>query len=237
MDRLLQSNAQNRIIRLLDATVFAALYPHLEPVDLPRHFVLAEPDKPDFYCYFPETGIGSILAVSPEGQKVEVGIFGRDGVSPIAAVLDAKTSSFEIFMQVGGAGHRIESARLVALMDAHVSLRKLLTRYAQALWTQVAYTAMSNAIHHIEERLARWLLMCHDRMDGNEMLLTHDFLSIMLAVRRPSVTTALHVLEGNGFIQAERGRITVRNRAALEVFANDAYGTPEREYVRLVGPL
>lgn len=96
---------------------------------------------------------------------------------------------------------------------------------------------MSNAVHPIDERLARWLLMCHDRTIGNEMALTHEFLSIMLAVRRPSVTTALHVLEGNGFIQAERGYITVRDRHGLEDFARDSYGRPDAEYRRLIGPL
>lgn len=101
---------------------------------------------------------------------------------------------------------------------------------------QTSYTALSNAVHPIAERLARWLLMSDDRLDG-DLPLTHEFLSIMLAVRRPSVTTALHVLEGNGFIRAARGSIVVRDRAALEEFAGDAYGVPEAEYERLIGPL
>ncbi len=161
-------------------------------------------------------------------------MFGRDGMSPTAVALDGETSPFAIFMQVGGAGHRIRSTILVQLLEESAPLRKLLSRYAQSQLVQTAYTALSNSTHHIEERLARWILMCHDRTDGNEIALTHEFLSVMLAVRRPSVTTALHVLEGNGFILAERGLITIRNRAALEAFASDAYGIPEREYRRLV---
>jgi CRP-like cAMP-binding protein len=89
----------------------------------------------------------------------------------------------------------------------------------------------------VSERLARWLLMCHDRVQGNEIELTHEFLSLMLAVRRPSITTSLHILEGNGFIKAERGNITIRNRAALEEFAHDAYGKPEMAYRRLMKDL
>lgn len=102
---------------------------------------------------------------------------------------------------------------------------------------QTSHTALSNAVHPIEERLARWILMCDDRSDAGEMPLTHEYMSIMLAVRRPSVTTSLHVLEGNGFIRAERGCVIVRDRAGLEEFAGDAYGSPEREYRRLIGSM
>lgn len=117
------------------------------------------------------------------------------------------------------------------------SLRTLLLRFAQVLGIQTAYTALSNAVHHVDERLARWLLMAHDRVDGESLGLTHEFMSIMLAVRRPSVTTALHVLEGNGFIRSERSCVIIRNRAALEEFAGDSYGVPEAEYERLIGPM
>jgi CRP-like cAMP-binding protein len=110
-------------------------------------------------------------------------------------------------------------------------------RFAQVQGVQTAFTALSNAVHPINERLARWLLMCHDRHDSDEIPLTHEFLSLMLAVRRPSVTTALHVLEGNRFIRAERGHVTIRNRTALEEFAGDGYGKPEAEYRRLIGPM
>ena len=105
------------------------------------------------------------------------------------------------------------------------------------LWTQSTYTALSNAMHHVEERLARWILMCHDRVDGDRIELTHDFIAVMLGVRRPSVTTALHLLEGNKLIYSERGIVTVRDRLELEVFAADAYGIPEREYARVIGQL
>lgn len=109
----------------------------------------------------------------------------------------------------------------------------LLHRSAHNLGTQVSYTALTNAVHHVDERLGRWLLMCHDRLREDEFQITHDFMALMLAVRRPSVTTSLHVLEGNRFIRAERSRITIRNRRALEEFAQDAYGRPEAEYAIL----
>jgi CRP-like cAMP-binding protein len=126
---------------------------------------------------------------------------------------------------------------LLEAIHTSAPLRKLLMKYMQTLSTQTSYTALSNAVHHVDERLARWLLMCHDRVDGDEFALTHEFLSLMLAVRRPSVTTALHVLEGNGFIRSVRGYITILDRAALETFAADAYGRPEEEYRRLIGAI
>jgi len=122
-------------------------------------------------------------------------------------------------------------------MDRNRNFNKLMVRSIEAFSVQLAYTAISNALHDVNERLARWLLMCHDRVSGNEIALTHEFISLMLAVRRPSVTTSLHILEGNRFITAERGSITIRNRAALEEFAHDAYGKPEEEYRRLMKDL
>ena len=123
------------------------------------------------------------------------------------------------------------------MLDDHASIRKLLLRYVQAYSTQTTYTALSNAMHTVEERLARWLLMSHDRQDDDEILLTHDFLALMLGVRRPSVTIALHSLEGLGFIKATRGLIVVRKREELEEFAGAGYGVPEAEYERLIGQL
>jgi CRP-like cAMP-binding protein len=111
----------------------------------------------------------------------------------------------------------------------------MMLRYAQALNVQTSGAAFSNAEHTVEMRLARWLLMCHDRVDGDEFKLTHDFISMMLGVRRAGVTTALHVLEGHHLIRARRGSITVVDRDALMTLADDAYGLPEAEYERLFG--
>ncbi len=231
-----QTAVRNNLLRLMSPATFSAISAHLEPVDLPRGFELSEPHEEAEYAYFPETGIASIVARSPQGQHAEIGIFGRDGMTPAAVVLDAGSDPFSIFMQVEGDGFRISTALLKPLLDQDGELKNLLGRYVQALSVQGAFTSLSNAVHHIDERLARWILMCHDRTDGDEISLTHEFLSIMLAVRRPSVTTALHVLEGRKLIYSERGVIIVRDRQALEEFAADAYGESEREYLRLLGP-
>lgn len=114
---------------------------------------------------------------------------------------------------------------------------KVVIRSIEAFSVQLAHTAVSNAVHDVDERLARWLLMCHDRVPANEIGITHESISIMLSVRRATVTTSLHTLESNGFIRAQRGMITIRNRSALEEFAHDAYGRPEAEYRRLMKDL
>lgn len=236
MADIVQTAVRNNLLRLMTPATFSAISTHLEVVDLPRAFELSEPHEEAEYAYFPETGIASIVARSPQGQHAEIGIFGRDGMTPAAVVLDAGSDPFSIFMQVQGDGFRISTALLKSLLDQDSDLKNLLGRYVQALSVQGAFTSLSNAVHHIDERLARWILMCHDRTDGDEISLTHEFLSIMLAVRRPSVTTALHVLEGRKLIYSERGMVIVRDRPALEEFAADAYGESEREYFRLLGP-
>ena len=232
-----QKTLRNRLLSLLSPPDFESLASHLEFVKLPKGHVIVEPGRPISHVYFLESGVGSIIAQSPEGLQVEAGLFGVDGFSPVEVVLGSDSSPHRILIQVADDAWRLPAQALRDAVDARPSLRALLLRYVQALSTQSAYTALSNAMHPMEERLARWVLMCDDRTDTSEMLLTHEFISIMLGVRRPSVTTALHVLEGNGFIRAERGAITVINRVALEEFAGDAYGVPEAEYVRLIGPL
>lgn len=230
-----QSDVRNQLLARLSPGDFELLAPHLTAVQLERGFVITEVDQPIRAVYFFDSGLSSTIAISPEGQQVEVGLLGRDGFVPIEPIMGADRSINRIVMQLPDKSWRIEPAALAAAFAQSETLRSLLLRFAHAMTVQAHYTALSNAVHPIDERLARWLLMCDDRTDGGKLELTHDFLSIMLAVRRPSVTTALHVLEGNGFIRSERGCIIIRNRRALEDFAGDAYGKPEAEYRRLMG--
>lgn len=231
-----QDKVRNKLLSRLRGDAFATIAAALEPIELPRSFVFSNPDVPAEYGYFIESGIGSIVAITPEGQRSEVGIFGPEGMTPASLVLDTASTPYSIFMQIPGHGFRIRAEALRQAM-ANEGLRHLLSRYAYALSVQTSYTGLSNSVHHIDERLARWILMCHDRTSGDRIALTHEFLSVMLAVRRSSVTTALHVLEGKHLVYSERNLITVRDRRALELFAGDAYGVPEREYERLLGPI
>ena len=237
IDAAVRPRSSNRLLSTMSDADYALLFPHFEPVELSRGQVLVEPGQPIQWAWFFESGVGSVIAVSPEGSRVEAGLFGRDAVAPGSLVLGIAATPYQILVQLPGVGVRMPASALLRAMDASPSLRGLLNRYVQTMHTQCSYTALSNAIHQIDERCARWLLMVHDRTDGDEIQLTHESLSLMLAVRRPSVTTALHVLEGNRLIRADRGYITIRDRAALEEFAGDAYGASEQEYARLICPM
>lgn len=227
----------NRLLRRMTPDDLALIKPHLGRDDLPQKRSLFEADKPIEKVWFLESGIGSIVTVSPEGLRAENGLFGRDGFAPVQALGGISRAPFSGVMQVEGNGYSLDAHVLHEAAENSISLMRLLQRYAQVLAAQTAYTALTNAVHQIHERLARWILMCHDRVDGDELPLTHEFLSIMLGVRRPSVTMALHALEGNRLIGSERGCIIVRDRKGLEDFAADNYGMPEREYEDLIGPL
>ena len=232
-----KSDIRNNLLAKLSDADFERFSFHLEPQDLPRGLQIATPNESVTHYYFHEAGIASTVSRSPEGHSVEVGLVGRDGLAPTAAILHCDSSPHATFVQVAGYGHRIEARAFSQLLDSSADCSGLFRRYVHTLWTQSTYTALSNAMHHVEERLARWILMCHDRVDGDRIELTHDFIAVMLGVRRPSVTTALHLLEGNKLIYSERGIVTVRDRRELEVFAADAYGIPDREYARVIGQL
>ena len=223
----------NRLLSSLggrDRTLLAA---SLSPIDLPLGTVLEEPNEPIENVYFLESGIASVVAGTSD--LIEVGLIGREGMTGLSIVMGDDRSVNRTFIQAAGSGLRMPAKNLSLAMDKSKTLRLGLLRYAQVFAVQVAQTALSNGRDKIEARLARWLLMAHDRFDRNDFPFTHHFLALMLGVRRPGVTTTLHVLEGNGLIKARRGLITVINRKGLEVRARRSYGVPEAEYDRLIG--
>jgi CRP-like cAMP-binding protein len=146
-------------------------------------------------------------------------------------------SPHETFIQVPGDGIRIAAAALRDAFEASASLRRLLLRYAQAFSIQVAYTALANGRDSIDRRLARWLVMCHDRVDGDAFPITHEFLALMLGVRRAGVTNALQDLENRKAIKLQRGRIEITDRDQLVKIAGGSYGAAEAEYERLMTSL
>ncbi len=227
------SSYQNRLLAGLPHDELAAIEPLLEPINLPKALKLALPEEAIEHVYFLEEGLGSIVSVSPEGQKVEAGMFGYEGFAPTPPAVGSSISFHEVIIQGAGHGHRIKVEDMWAVMPVCQVFSNRLHRSAHNLATQVSYTALTNALHQVDERLGRWLLMCHDRLRQDEFQITHEYMALMLAVRRPSVTTSLHVLEGNRFIRAERGRVIIRNRKALEDFARESYGRPEAEYALL----
>jgi CRP-like cAMP-binding protein len=228
------SFTRNHLLSVLPADDFESLRPHLERVQLNLRYVLEEPGQPIEHVYFPEPGVASVIAILPSGERMEVGLFGPEGMSGHPIILGADHSPLQSFIQVAGSGIRIKADRLRAVMESSGTLHKLLLRYVHVFSVQVAHTALSNGRQTIDERLARWLLMCHDRVDGDVIPITHEFLALMLGVRRAGVTTAIHILEGAKIIRTDRGRIEILDRAELREGAGECYGVPEAEYERLI---
>ena len=231
------SFVRNLLLAALSEADRGLLLPHLERVPLEREMVLVAPGERIKHVYFLEGGVGSITSLSDEGGRTEVGIFGREGMSGTSLLLGADRSPHETFIQVDHShALRIEAAQFQDAIDTSRTLRELLLRYVQTMVVQMSQSTVGNARHQIEGRLARWLLMCHDRFDGDEIALTHEFMGMMIGAQRSGVTVALHVLEGTGMIRAERGKVTILDRAKLEDLAGDSYGMAEAEHRRLIGP-
>ena len=229
-----KSASRNRIFSRLSPDELGLLQPHLEAVDLPVRKSLETRNKAIKHVYFIEHGFASVVA-NGMGRSIEVGVIGREGMTGLAVVMGTDRTPHDTYMQVAGDGQRISSARLRRAMEQSSVLHRSLLRYGHAFVIQTAQTALANGRSKIEERLARWLLMGHDRLDSREVPLTHEFLSVMLGVRRPGVTVALDLLEKRGFIRARRGAVSILNRTGLRKISNGAYGAAEAEIQRLFG--
>ncbi|MDY8107985.1 Crp/Fnr family transcriptional regulator [Fulvimarina sp. 2208YS6-2-32] len=210
--------------------------PHLERIDRARGDTVISASTHIEHVWFPESGICSLVLTSNDGRSAEIGIVGREGVVGGAAAFGVDTLPHSSLMQVPGTCLTISAEILRDICDRRPEVNRLISRFQHVLATQAIQTALANANYTVEERLARWLLMCHDRIDGNEIELTHDFLGTMLSVRRSTVTLATHHLEGAGLIRAQRGRITIVQREKLQRLTGGAYGMPEVEYERIIGP-
>ncbi len=219
----------------MSPTDLALLLPHLQPVAMPLLTDMERPNRRIEAIYFMESGIASVVAVQPDGTKVEVGLIGPEGISGTAVILGGDQSPNATYMQVAGEAQRITADELRAAMKASESLRALLLKFVQVFMVQTAYTAIANARAHIDQRLARWLLMAHDRTRDDALPLTHEFLSLMLGVRRAGVTVALQSLKRRNLIDSGRNQIVILNRKGIERMAGGSYGVPEKEYRRLLG--
>lgn len=230
-----QTTLRNRILRNLPHEDFQLLAPSLHRVSLMPRETLEAPDAPVADCFFPEPGVVSIIAQNGDGERQDVGLVGPEGMTGLVVVIGADRCPHHGIVQVPGRAWRLPAQRLAEAIQASPRLHALLLRYAHAFAVQVAGTALANGRYGLEARLARWLLMAHDRADREDLPLTHEAIAQMLGVRRAGVTTALHKLEGSGTIRAVRGSITILDRGQLEQVAGASYGRPEAEYARLFG--
>lgn len=213
---------RNKLLADLPEGCLDILRPFLEPVLLEVGDVIEKPNVPISHVIFPESGLVSIIAGVAE-YRVEVGLIGRDGMTGTSIVLGADSSPHECLVQIAGEALRIPAGELKSALQAQVAMRAWLLLYVRALLVQTAQTAVAHGRCSIVERLARWILMADDRLDGRDVPLTHGFLSLMLGVTRPGVTIALNTLERDKVISTARGRITVLDRDGLERIASAAY--------------
>ncbi len=224
----------NRLLLGLGARDLALLKPCLSPIDLPLRKHLEMPNKAIDSVYFIEAGFASVVA-DGTGRSIEVGLIGREGMTGLAVVMGTDRTPNATYIQLAGRGLKMSSADLRAAMDESETLRTSLLRYGHAFVVQTSQTALANGRNKVEERLARWLLMAHDRVEGNDISLTHELMSIMLGVRRAGVTVTLDVLEKKALLRARRGVVTILDRKGLEKMTSGAYGVPEAEFKRLWG--
>jgi CRP-like cAMP-binding protein len=230
-----QSSVRNRLLKALSPADFARLQPHLQPMATELRQTLIAPNEPVTQLFFPEIGYASVTTGGSGGGKVEVGMIGREGlVGATPLLLGSDRTPHHIFIQAPGEVLCIDAKALCAAIAQSASLHKLLLRFLQVQLIQTAQTAFINATYTLEVRLARWLLMSQDRWEGDELPMTHDFIAMMLGAQRSSTTLTVQALEGHRLIKAQRGRITIRDRAQLIAVANSGYGLPEAEYARLI---
>ena len=226
--------SRNRILRMVGQADWELIGPQLEAVTLDARKVIEIPDKPISHIYFPDTGVVSVVAVNSQGHRIEVGVIGYEGFTGVPLVMGDTRAQHSSYMQIGGNGHRIAADVFRTAMMRSDEFRSLVLKSAQGFMIQTSYTALANGRANVEQRLARWLLMALDRVLSDEVPLTHEFLAVMLGVRRAGVTVAIHRFQERGLVTTKRGLLTLADRAGLELVAGSFYGAPEAELNRLM---
>jgi CRP-like cAMP-binding protein len=219
----------NLILRSLPRKELAQLIPSLELVRLKLHQVLHETGETIRSVYFLNEGLGSVLTSQPDGKTVEVGLIGREGFVGLPVIFGFKTSGLRVVTQADGTGYRVDVNALLKVLPDCPELQGHLQRFAMLLGMQSTQLAACNRLHDVVERLARWLLMSHDRIGGKTLPLTQEFLSQMLGSRRASVTIAAGALQKDGLISYSRGSVTILNRRSLEGASCDCYTAIEQQ--------
>jgi CRP-like cAMP-binding protein len=226
---------RNRLLAALSPTDLALLQPHLRFLAMAVRHEIERPNRRIDAIYFMDAGIASVVAVQADDTQVEVGLVGCEGMTGTAVVLGGDQTPHSTYIQVAGEAQWLKADHLRKAMRASDSLRAMLLKYVQVFMVQTTHTAIANARAHIDRRLARWILMAHDRTSDKTLPLTHEFLALMLGVRRSGVTEALQSLTRRGLIETGRNKIVVVNRNGIEKMAGPSYGVPEQEYRRLIG--
>ncbi len=235
-DKVTRAEARNNfLLAALQEGELEGLLAKLENVSLVLGEVLYESGQKMDYAYFPTTAIISMLYIMENGGTAEIGVVGNEGVIGVALFLGGETTASRALVQSAGELFRIKERDLKDEFKKGGRFQELLLRYTQALLTQISQTAVCNRLHPIEEQLCRWLLLSHDRLQSDKLVMTHDLISNMLGVRREGITLAAKKLAARNLITNKRGTITVIDRKALEAASCECYEIVNTEYNRLLG--
>lgn len=228
---------KNKLIAALPHEEFVRVTSKLEPASLPLGKVLYESGDRLEHVYFPTTAIISLLYLMESGATAEIGVVGNEGVLGIALFMGGETTPNRAIIQSAGDALKMSARDLMVEFTMGGKFHNLLLRYTQALITQISQTAVCNRLHPIEQQLCRWLLLSHDRLDSDKLVMTHDLISNMLGVRREGVTLAAQKLAAQHLIKNDRGTITVLDRPGIEKAVCECYKVVNDEYQRILGPV
>jgi len=218
----------NSILQSISDTEYNLLRKHLEPVDLPQRHILHEAGAKLEFAYFLNDGMASVVVLTSDGRSVEVAIIGREGIVGTPLAVGLSRGPHRIVMQIAGSAVRVKSAVLRETLQSTADLYLIWNRYVLIQGLQIAQIAACNRLHEIEQRLARWLLMCQDRVETETLLVTHEFLAQMLGTGRPSVSLAAGILQRGGLIENVRGAVTILDRPGLEAASCECYFVMQR---------
>jgi len=224
---------RNKILAALPQQELARIAPHLTPIELGIGLDMSRPGEKPSHGYFVESGMASIVTVMKNGDTVETGLVGMEGVVGVPVLLGTESTPGRTFMQIAGKGFSIKTSVLSAEFERGGTLYQKVKVYLQAHLVQTAQIAACNRLHDIAPRLARWLLMCHDRMESDTFEITHEFLGQMLGAPRSTVTLAAGILQKAELITYTRGRVRIQDRKGLQAASCECYRTIRDECDRL----
>jgi CRP-like cAMP-binding protein len=220
----------------LDRSIRERIEPHLEAVEFPLGAIVCDAGGVLKHAYFPQGAVLSLLTVLEDGSAIETANIGREGAFGLFAAMYSRISFNRCMVQLEGRMFRCPIEALRAEFTTSEQVRDLFVSYSETLLSQVQQTVACNAVHSTEERICRWLLMMHDRAEGEALPYTHDFLSRMLGANRKSVTLAAQSLQAAGFISYRRGKIQVLDRAGLETASCECYAIVKERFDAFLTP-
>ena len=231
---IIEGPLQNQLLAALPKSEFEKIRPALEPVTLERGEILWEAEERNQYVYFPNTAMICLLYETEDGQSIEVGVIGRQGLVGIATYMGDARASNRVVVQRGGGAYRMKGKDVMKEFSECGDFQDILMCYAQSLITQISQTAICNRLHSVEQQLCRWLLINHDHQQTKTFLMTHDQIANLLGVRRESISMAAEHLEDRGLIECSRGKITLLDRKGIVAAACECYWVVKEQYDRMV---